>query len=239
MSVWISTHGSAGLILGEDSSSFTKTSQISSGAFRSIAHNQARCYVLYPLPSPPQHTTHLSAVAVDFMADSAYVDCFELMSGNHSLHKEDKLETGQRFNIPLPSGVKPAEGKGLALCLQLVFRSVNGMISVQSAAVEAVVRAPRGPKILKSDSGTWKTDDVRPWNQPQTHTQARVVFDTDFTTVPSVTVGITGLDAGNEANVRVKAYASNVDKLGFTVHADSWGDTTLYSCTISWVALGV
>jgi hypothetical protein len=35
---------------------------------------------------------------------------------------------------------------------------------------------------------------------------------------------------------RVRAYASDADARGFTLHLDTWADTTLWSATASWVA---
>jgi hypothetical protein len=39
-----------------------------------------------------------------------------------------------------------------------------------------------------------------------------------------------------DRNWRVKSYASDVNKEGFTIHIDSWSDTILYSGSVSWIA---
>jgi len=37
-------------------------------------------------------------------------------------------------------------------------------------------------------------------------------------------------------NWRVTAYASDINAESFVIHLDSWGDTTLYSGAVSWIA---
>ncbi|KAF7888117.1 uncharacterized protein EAF02_002658 [Botrytis sinoallii] len=65
-----------------------------------------------------------------------------------------------------------------------------------------------------------------------------ISFSKEFESPPIVMLSLTGVDTGNEANSRVQVYASEVTSKGFTVHADSWGNTKLYSCGASWIALG-
>jgi hypothetical protein len=88
------------------------------------------------------------------------------------------------------------------------------------------------------ESGMWNTMDVRPWHQPRHITEGRVNFSKEFKSVPTVTVSMCSADVSERANFRVKVYATAVDLKGFTVHADSWGDTQLYSCGVSWMAMG-
>ncbi|KAF5242841.1 hypothetical protein FAUST_3107 [Fusarium austroamericanum] len=88
------------------------------------------------------------------------------------------------------------------------------------------------------DSGTWSTITVRSWENPQVHTEGRVSFSKDFKTAPTVSVSISAADVSKDANFRVKVYATAVDATGFTAHADSWSNTKIYSCEISWIAIG-
>lgn len=37
-------------------------------------------------------------------------------------------------------------------------------------------------------------------------------------------------------NIRIKAYADNVDARGFDIHIDTWGDTIMYSASADWIA---
>lgn len=91
---------------------------------------------------------------------------------------------------------------------------------------------------LKIDSGTWNTMNVRDWRHPIPGTQGRVLFSKKFTSIPTVTVAMSSADVSKDHNLRVSVYATDVDLEGFTAHADSWADTKLYSCGISWMAIG-
>lgn len=88
------------------------------------------------------------------------------------------------------------------------------------------------------DSGVWDTREVRAWFNLQTQTHARINFSKTFETTPTVTVSICSLDTSNLGNSRVKVFATNVDAKGFTVHADTWQDSKLFSCGVSWLAVG-
>ena len=39
-----------------------------------------------------------------------------------------------------------------------------------------------------------------------------------------------------DRNLRIKAYADKVDKSGFDIHLDTWGDTVMYSASANWIA---
>lgn len=88
------------------------------------------------------------------------------------------------------------------------------------------------------DEGSWSTSNVRSWQQPQEKTSGRVNFSQKFNQVPKVTVSLRSLDTNKDYNTRVKVYTSDIDKTGFTIHADSWSNTQLYSAGVSWVAIG-
>ncbi|KAI1502556.1 hypothetical protein F5X99DRAFT_158443 [Biscogniauxia marginata] len=69
-------------------------------------------------------------------------------------------------------------------------------------------------------------------------TEGRVGFLKQFKSAPAVMACISSADVSNGANFRVRVYVTAVDSKGFTVHADSWADTQLYSCRVSWIAVG-
>jgi hypothetical protein len=54
---------------------------------------------------------------------------------------------------------------------------------------------------------------------------------------PQVAVGLNMLDISKDHDVRVIAYADTILTTGFTVHIDTWLDTTLYNAGLSWLAL--
>ena len=101
------------------------------------------------------------------------------------------------------------------------------------------------------DSGTWSTPTVRSWDYPRLETvgrvkstngfqkaQGRVKFTKQFKTVPTVQVSISAADASKGGDFRVKVYATGVDTEGFVAHVDTWGESKVYSCEVSWVAIG-
>ncbi|KAI0885878.1 uncharacterized protein GGS22DRAFT_162192 [Annulohypoxylon maeteangense] len=88
------------------------------------------------------------------------------------------------------------------------------------------------------DSGAWNTMEVRPWNRPESSTQARINFIEKFASVPMVAVSLNMADVQHSSNFRVKVYATAVDVNGFTIKAESWSDTTLYCCGVTWIAIG-
>ncbi|KAI1114175.1 hypothetical protein F5Y14DRAFT_461906 [Nemania sp. NC0429] len=98
------------------------------------------------------------------------------------------------------------------------------------------VRALEPRTIIQS--GTWNTCDVRSYKNPQPHTEGQVDFPKRFNTVPTVSVGIYSADVSNMSNFRLRAYPTAIDTKGFKMNADSWTDTKLFSCGISWIAVG-
>ncbi|RPB27317.1 hypothetical protein L211DRAFT_834172 [Terfezia boudieri ATCC MYA-4762] len=91
---------------------------------------------------------------------------------------------------------------------------------------------------LKIDSGSWNTAEVRDYRDPVVHTEGRVKFSNKFTSLPTVIVSLLSADVSNEYNFRVNVYATDVNLEGFTVHVNSWADTKIYSCGVSWLAIG-
>ncbi len=65
-----------------------------------------------------------------------------------------------------------------------------------------------------------------------------ISFSKSFSSTPKVIVGITGLDAENRANLRVRATAINIQKNKFDIHFFTWGDTRLWDVTVNWFAYG-
>ena len=57
---------------------------------------------------------------------------------------------------------------------------------------------------------------------------------------PQVAIGLTTLDISNQASywgIRTAAYVDNISSNQFTIHIDTWADTTLYNAAASWWAL--
>ena len=87
------------------------------------------------------------------------------------------------------------------------------------------------------ECGVWDMASIRPPHQVQALTQGRVNFTKEFTSIPMVAVSIRSADVCNATNFRVKVYATDIDRKGFTAHADSWWDTSLHGCQVTWMAI--
>ncbi|KAF9808969.1 hypothetical protein IEO21_07658 [Rhodonia placenta] len=85
-----------------------------------------------------------------------------------------------------------------------------------------------------STTGAFNTGEVRPWNKPQLLTSRDIAFDKPFVAAPQLPIGLNWLDIDANADIRVKAYATNITKESFTAHIDSWSDTTFYSGGANW-----
>jgi hypothetical protein len=65
-----------------------------------------------------------------------------------------------------------------------------------------------------------------------------VSFSGSFSVPPVVQVGIVGLDVSKDDNVRVRVRAVDISALGFTLQAETWLNTKIWSVEVSWLAVG-
>ena len=84
--------------------------------------------------------------------------------------------------------------------------------------------------------GQFSTTQDHPWDKPQVQTSHRINFDRAYGAPPLVVVWLNELDMAADKGWRIRAYPSDVDAQGFTIHLDTWADTTLWSGTASWIA---
>jgi hypothetical protein len=68
--------------------------------------------------------------------------------------------------------------------------------------------------------------------------QYRVAFRHAFSTPPVVQVSIVGLDVGKDDNLRVRVRAIDINETGFTIRAETWLHTQIWSVEVSWLAIG-
>ncbi|KAG8907396.1 hypothetical protein FRB99_004421 [Tulasnella sp. 403] len=92
------------------------------------------------------------------------------------------------------------------------------------------------PAHLEYDCGEFSTSEDHPWTNPHVKTARRIDFSCHFITPPKVIVFFTQLDFKGQMSWRAKTYTSDIDVEGFTIHIDTWADTTLYSATAGWIA---
>lgn len=84
--------------------------------------------------------------------------------------------------------------------------------------------------------GSYSTLEDHPWYQPQTHSWRKITFKRQYSTPPTVVVWLTAFDMRRNKNWRLKTFATDVTKSGFTINIDTWEDSVLYSAVASWLA---
>jgi hypothetical protein len=65
-----------------------------------------------------------------------------------------------------------------------------------------------------------------------------VVFSRAFSGPPVLQVGIVGLDVSKDDNLRVRVRALDISPRGFTLLAETWLSTKIWSVEVSWLAIG-
>ncbi len=65
-----------------------------------------------------------------------------------------------------------------------------------------------------------------------------IAFERDFSTTPVVQVGLVGIDASKDDNLRLSVRAEDITELGFTLCVETWLNTRLWSVEVSWLAIG-
>lgn len=65
-----------------------------------------------------------------------------------------------------------------------------------------------------------------------------ISFSRAFANVPCVTLGLTGIDAAHDQNLRFWLKALDVKKEGFSIAFSTWSDTHIARATASWQAIG-
>ncbi|KAG8915317.1 hypothetical protein FRC00_005762 [Tulasnella sp. 408] len=105
--------------------------------------------------------------------------------------------------------------------------------TLYSGSIDSLIVKPANLDIL---TGQFSTEEDHPWNEPKLQTSRRINFERPFVTPPVVLVFLKSFDTGSGTSTRVRAYTSDVDAKGFTIHIDTWSDTILYSAIAGWVA---
>lgn len=239
MQVWTSSHGSGAILSRNDS--FSITADEAGSVIRPKNANHLKGTVIFPIPSVQQSFSHFSSVAVDCSSDAARVLRVAIMSGSDEVFHKDGLRKTEDFTVRIAGANVKAEddSRGLALLVTVEFLKASEVLEFQSVGLEVFVPSTKPVEMVQFDTGTWNVENVRSWAQPSEKAEDRVNFSKEFSSIPNVMVSMTGADVSGGTNFRVKVYATNVDSRGFTVHADSWNNTQLYSCGVSWIAIGV
>lgn len=65
-----------------------------------------------------------------------------------------------------------------------------------------------------------------------------IVFERQFSDAPLVHVGVVGIDASKDHNLRLSVRAEDITAFGFTLRAETWLNTQIWSVEVSWLAIG-
>ncbi|KAG9045408.1 hypothetical protein FS837_006368 [Tulasnella sp. UAMH 9824] len=105
--------------------------------------------------------------------------------------------------------------------------------TLYAGGINTLILKPANIDIL---SGEFSTEDDHPFNQPQLETSRRINFERPFLTPPIVVVWLNKFVTSSSTSTRIRTYASDIDARGFTIHIDTWADTTLWTAAALWVA---
>ncbi|WEW58278.1 hypothetical protein PRK78_003746 [Emydomyces testavorans] len=84
--------------------------------------------------------------------------------------------------------------------------------------------------------GEFSTEDDHPWNQPKQKTSRSITFPRAYNSPPQVLIWMKRLDLKKDADLRASAYLTDITATSFTIHINTWGSATVYSCAVSWIA---
>lgn len=63
-----------------------------------------------------------------------------------------------------------------------------------------------------------------------------VLFKESFPLTPEVSVAIYALNTGRNNNARITCSVKDITPYGFTIRAETWGNSTIYSVGMKWIA---
>ena len=65
-----------------------------------------------------------------------------------------------------------------------------------------------------------------------------IVFERQFAVAPLVHVGVVGIDASKDHNLRLSVRAEAITEYGFSLRVETWLNTEIWSVEVSWLAIG-
>jgi hypothetical protein len=65
-----------------------------------------------------------------------------------------------------------------------------------------------------------------------------LTFERSFSSAPIVHVGLVGLDASKEDNLRLSLRAEHITAEGFDLVVETWLHSRLWAVDVSWLAIG-
>ena len=92
--------------------------------------------------------------------------------------------------------------------------------------------------ILDASLDGWSLLDPAPITPTERVYRHPVLFARPFSSPPVVHVGIVGLDVNKDHNLRVRVRPVDIGVGGFTLEAETWLNTEIWSIEVSWLAVG-
>ncbi|EMD00585.1 hypothetical protein BAUCODRAFT_118342 [Baudoinia panamericana UAMH 10762] len=184
-----------------------------------------------PTASPRKRTSHLQAAskknAQTFSFPRAYKEPPEVICWLNRLD----LPSGPDYNYKIRAFADAIDNRGFTGHLN-TWDDDGGL----NGAAMCWIAFPKQKRHV--DCGRFSTNDIRKRTNPREKTSGTVKFKQRFQTVPTVLAALSMLDAAGNADLRVKVLITDVKYDGFRWSLETWGDSTLYAASASWIALG-
>ena len=107
------------------------------------------------------------------------------------------------------------------------------------------MQAPSVPwKVLSSHLGLgiltegWSLDAAASAGEESRSFRVDVVFDSPFSSVPVVQLGLTGFDIDERDTARLTLKAAQITETGFQAEVSTWAGTRVYAVEFNWFAIG-
>lgn len=84
--------------------------------------------------------------------------------------------------------------------------------------------------------GIYNTKKNDPGDQLRLKHLKRIIFNKPFDALPKVITWLQALNIDKDKNWRIRVYLTDIDKAGFTIYADLWGNLILYNAGVTWLA---
>lgn len=114
----------------------------------------------------------------------------------------------------------------------LTILGLDAVVGTEDQWIATASSAECNPNI-----GTFSTDELRSWRDVRAKTSKVFRFPSPYRSPPGIPIGLSMLDVGCDANIRIQAYANKVQNSQFEVHIDSWRNTSLYAATCAWLEI--
>ncbi|KAK3114567.1 hypothetical protein LTR53_006976 [Teratosphaeriaceae sp. CCFEE 6253] len=88
----------------------------------------------------------------------------------------------------------------------------------------------------RPDNGHFSTEEVRRKSKPSLSTSRPISFaEGRYDEPPNLAAGFSSLDISCEGPIRANLIADNITDSGFRISIESWGHSTLYAASCSWI----